>query len=62
MSLQDDYDDLSANLAGNDSKKLERIWFAFCDLEAMNSVRSLDMSQEDYIKWRDQRLKDIGSA
>lgn len=49
MSLQDDYFELSESLKGHKREKLERIWEAFCEIEAeyddlvkiKNSVRNV---------------------
>ena len=34
MSLQDDYYDLDETLKGEDKEKFNRIWDAFCEMEA----------------------------
>lgn len=49
MSLQDDYFELSESLSGHKLEKLNRIWDAFCEMDAeyedllriKNSVKNL---------------------
>lgn len=59
MSIQDDYFELSESLKGHKREKLERIWEAFCEMEAeyddlvkiKNSVRNIfDLSFKEELK------------
>ena len=61
MSLQDDYYDLEAYLKGKpEASMLERIWFGYCDLETHNMVKKQEISGENYLKWRSDRMKELG--
>lgn len=55
MSLQDDYYDLKSILTRqypSASKSLDRIWLAFCDMEAREMVRNGEMSEAQYTSWK----------
>lgn len=65
MSLQDDYFDLSESLQGWQKEAFERIWEAFCLMEAeqedllqiRSSVRTLlEVSFKEEVKFLEQRL------
>ena len=62
MSIQDDYFDLAAYVKGKpEAEMLERIWFAFCDLETAGMVRKGTMTRQQYCDWRKARVKELES-
>jgi len=60
MSLQDDYFDLRDSLKGKQLQQFERVWFAYCDLEAQQMVREGSTTKADYLGWKKQREHDLG--
>lgn len=65
MSLQDDYYDLKNLLDSQEHKRmshaLDRIWFAFCDLETQDMVRKGEITNEQYDEWKIKQLERMRS-
>lgn len=64
MSLQDDYYELSEYLESCPAYQnilLERIWFAFCKLEAEMMVKDGEMTAEQYNEWLTERLANLNA-
>lgn len=51
MSIQDDYFDLKAELEGENLERFERVWRAFCDLEARSLILQGQWTEEQYLEW-----------
>ena len=61
MSLQDDFYDVEKKLEGTpEAEQFARIWFRYCDYETQEMVKNGEVSGENYLKWRNDRMKELG--